>query len=143
MPYLSIDFSLKILFPHQFVYFYNISTMFLYIFHNCVLFFLFFSFPISCYFLHVPKEEGENRILNFPPLLSIYFFHFYGTVTIFLLSSDIWHISLSKYLYSADLFPDRFHFTDFNLRFCITVQTEDPLSAAIVKQSGSCIFSII
>lgn len=51
--------------------------------------------------------------------------------------------NLAKYLYSADLFPDGFHFTDFNLRFFITVQTEDSLAAAIVKQSGSCIFSII
>lgn len=71
--------------------------------------------------------------------------------------ADIWLIALSKYrymftpvlsnlakyLYSADLFPGGFHFTDFNLRFFITVQTEDSLAAAIVKQSGSCIFSII
>ena len=43
----------------------------------------------------------------------------------------------------SDLFPDGFHFTNFHLRIFFTVQAEDSLSATIVEQPGSNIFSII
>ena len=107
---------------------------------SCSFFSLGFLYPVIFYTFQ--KKRGKIEF-SISPISFCLFFHFYGTVTIFFTAIRYMTHALSKYLYSADLFPDRFHFTDFNLRFFLTVQAEDPLSAAIVKQSGSCIFSTI